>query len=124
MNCRSTLVLRLRTITGVLVTGGLDGVIRVGPTSGEEPHLLVGHRGIPNVRLSRDGKWIASGSYDGTLRLWPWPEGRPVQTLPHDELISKLRSLTNYRAVPDAASVTGYSLAAGRFPGWEESPSW
>jgi WD40 repeat protein len=104
--------------------GGADGVIRVGPVSGEEPHLLVGHIGAASVLVSPDGKWIASGGSDGTFRLWPWPEGRPVHTLPHDQFVAKIRSLTNYRVVPDDASVTGYRLGVGTFPGWEELPTW
>jgi WD40 repeat protein len=108
-----------------IVTSSIDGVIRAGSVTGEEPHLFLGHDGLTLVTVSPDGKWIASAGFDGTLRLWPWPgEGRPFHTLPHDELMKQLRSLTNYRVVRDDGSITGYSLELGPFPGWEEPPCW
>jgi len=109
-----------------LVTGDADGLVRVGPLSGEgAPHLLYGHsRMVTSVAVSPDGQWIASGSDDGTIRLWPMPVGPPLQTLPYEELLTKLRSLTNLRVVTDAASATGYKLEAGPFPGWANVPVW
>ena len=109
-----------------LVTGDADGLVRVGPLSGEgQPHLLYGHsRGVTSVAVSPDGRWIASGSDDDTIRLWPMPTGPPLHTLPHDALLAKLRSLTNLRVVPDAASGTGYKLEPGPFPGWAKAPVW
>jgi len=101
----------------MLVTGGGDGLIRVGPLTGEAPHLLYGHtRAVTGVAVSPDGKWIASGSDDETIRLWPMPQGPPLHTLPHDELLAKLRSLTNLRVVPDASAATGYKVEPGPFP--------
>ena len=109
-----------------LVTGDADGLVRVGPLSGEgEPHLLYGHsRAVTSVAVSPDGRWIASGSDDDTIRLWPMPEGPPLHTLPYDALLAKLRSLTNLRVVPDTASATGYKLEPGPFPGWAKAPEW
>jgi hypothetical protein len=52
------------------------------------------------------------------------PEGRPFQTLPNDELLAKLRALTNLRVVPDAGSATGYRVEIGPFPGWKKLPEW
>ena len=48
----------------------------------------------------------------------------PLHTLPHDELLAKLRSLTNLRAVPDPASDTGWKIEIGPFPGWADVPTW
>jgi hypothetical protein len=39
-----------------------------------------------------------------------------------DELIAKLRSLTNLRAVRDTS--TGWTIELGPFPGWGEVPTW
>ena len=33
------------------------------------------------------------------IRLWPMPEGQPFHTLPYEELLAKLRSLTNLRVI-------------------------
>jgi WD40 repeat protein len=108
-----------------LVTTGFDGVIRVGPVTGEEPHLLYGHtKGVDHLAVSPDGRWILSTSRDGTIRLWPMPEGRPLHTLPYNELLAKLRTLTNLRAVADAKSATGYKVEVGPFPGWAHVPEW
>ena len=110
-----------------VVTGSRDGVVRVGPVTGEEPHLLFGHEaGVRDVEAGPDGTWIASASEDGTVRLWPLPlEERPFHTLPHGELLERLRSLTNFRVVRDAASVGGYRLDFEPFTGWNrEPPSW
>ncbi len=96
-----------------LVTGDRDGTVRVGPLTGEEPHLLFGHSGsVWSVAVSPDGRWIASGSEDGTFRLWAMPDlsKPPLYTLPHAELLAKLRSLTNLRAVPDPVSDTGWKV--------------
>jgi WD40 repeat protein len=99
--------------------------VRVGPVTGEEPHLLYGHdNDVTSVAVSPDGRWIASGSQDGTIRLWPMPKGRPFHTLPHDELLARLRSFTNLRFVSDEESETGYRVEAGPFPGWAVPPQW
>jgi WD40 repeat protein len=106
-----------------VVTGSRDGVVRVGPPSGEEPHLLMGHEGaIWGVEVGPKGRWIASSSEDRTVRLWPMPEGRPFHALAHDELLERLRSLTNYRVMADAAAPGGYHLTFEPFPGWNRTP--
>jgi hypothetical protein len=48
----------------------------------------------------------------------------PLHTLPRDELITKLKTLTNLRVVRDEASSTGWKVEIGPFPGWETVPSW
>jgi WD40 repeat protein len=109
----------------IVVTGDADGVVRVGPITGEAPHLLYGHAlEVSSVAVSPDGKWIASGSQDGTIRLWPMPEGPPFQTLPREELLERLRALTNLRVVPDETTSTGYRVEIGPFPGWKSVPTW
>ncbi len=112
---------------GTLVaTGDVDGVIRVGSLSGEEPHLLLGNPGeIFDIAVDPKGRWIAASS--GTeLRLWPIPDlsKPPLHTLPREELIAKLKTLTNLRVVRDAESATGWKLSHDPFPGWETVPTW
>jgi serine/threonine protein kinase/WD40 repeat protein len=109
----------------IAVTGGFDGVVRVGPATGEPPHLLYGHTlAVTSIAVSPDGRWIASGSDDRTIRLWPMPAGRPFHTLAYDELLARLRSFTNLRVVPDEENETGYRVEAGPSPGWAVLPEW
>jgi len=111
----------------ILVTGGLDGVVRVGPIGSGEPHLLFGHSGmVGSVAVSPDGRRIASSSDDGTIRLWPMPDlsKPPLHTLPHDQLLAKLKSLTNLHAVRDSSSDTGWKIEIGPFRGWAIVPEW
>jgi WD40 repeat protein len=107
--------------------GGEDGIIRVGRTNGGEPHLLIGHDGEAWASaISLDNKWVATGGIiDSTLRLWPMPDldKPPLHTLPHEELIAKLKTLTNLRAVRDEESSTGWKIEVGPFPGWAEVPT-
>jgi WD40 repeat protein len=116
--------------TGTIVaTGSADGVVRVGPISGETPHMLVGQSTLhPWSPISFDpsGKWIAVGYEDGTVYLWPVPDLDlvPLNTLSHEELIARLKTLTNLRVVPDADSATGYRFDLDPFPGWETIPTW
>ena len=117
---------RLAPSGRVVVTGGADGVVRVGPVTGEEPHLLIGHKGpVFGLAVSPDERWIASSS-DEAISIWPMPDVTkpPLHTLPHAELLAKLDALTNLRVVRDPASSTGWKLEVGPFPGWKEVPSW
>jgi WD40 repeat protein len=110
----------------VIMTGDTRGVVRVGLATGEKPHLLLdGSSAVHAVALSRDGRFVASASEEGA-RLWPMPDltKPPLHTLPHDELIAKLKTLTNLRAVRDEESSTGWKIEVGPFPGWETVPEW
>jgi len=111
----------------VVAKGSSDGPVRVGRLGGGAPHLLIGHEGPSlGVAISPDLKWIASSGQDNTLRLWPMPDldEPPLHTLPHDELVAKLKSLTNLRAVRDPESSGGWKIEVGPFPGWKEVPEW
>jgi WD40 repeat protein len=109
-----------------VVTGDAQGIVRVGLVSGGEPHALLGHSGpVSRVAVSPDGRWIASAS-GAEIRLWPVPDlsKPPFHALPYDQLMAKLRALTNLRVVDDPASPSGYKLEVGPFPGWREVPTW
>jgi len=111
----------------VWASGEKDGSIWVGRMDGGEAHVLTGHEGLVfGLAISPDLRWIASSGIDKTLRLWPMPDlGKPpLHTLPHDELIAKLKTFTNIRVVRDEESSTGWKVEIGPFPGWAEVPEW
>ena len=98
----------------------------VGPASDEEPHLLLGH-GFGYVYVSPNHRWIASrGADQSTIVLWPMPDFStpPFHTLPREELIAKLKGLTNLRVAEDPESPSGWKVEVGPFPGWETVPTW
>jgi WD40 repeat protein len=99
--------------------------ILIGPATGEEPHLLPGRVGGP-IEVSPDRRWVVSRADDRTIRFWPMPDFSkpPLHTLPRDELVAKLKTLTNLRVVRDSESATGWTLTHDPFPGWETAPTW
>jgi WD40 repeat protein len=100
-----------------VITGDTEGIVRVGPITGETPHLLFGHHSAIVLAVSPDGRWIASSdANEPTVCLWPMPEAPPLQTLPYDELMARLRAMTSLRVVRHATSPQGYRLDRGPFP--------
>ena len=53
--------------------------------------VLRGHTSyVYPVAFSPDGRWIASGSWDGTVRLWDAATGEACATLPHPGVVRTL----------------------------------
>jgi WD40 repeat protein len=112
----------------VWVSTHAEGEIRVGSLTDEEPHLLLSHETVITfAHVSPDGRWILTRG-DNSLRLWPMPDVTkpPLHTLPYDDLMARLRALTNVRAIPDPESPNGYSLDPDftAYRGWAEVPEW
>jgi serine/threonine protein kinase/WD40 repeat protein len=100
--------------------------VQVGPVTGEAHHLILGVRDLGRPAVSPDGRWIAALDQSHMVRLWPMPDlsQPPLHTLPTDELVAKLKTLTNLRVVRDENSATDWSLDLDPFPGWAEVPTW
>lgn len=96
-----------------------DRTLQVGPSTGEDPHLLFGGGWAATFHPAGDRLLTCWG----LLRIWP-VRGRPFHTLPKDELLARLRSMTNCRVVPEETNLAGYRLEVGPFPGWESVPLW
>jgi WD40 repeat protein len=109
-----------------LVTGSMDGIVRVGPITDDPPHVLFGsERAVWEVAVDPAGKWIASAERQkAVVSLWSMPQGKPFHTLPHYEFLNRLRALTNVRVVEDKNSSIGYRVEYAPFAGWEKVPTW
>ncbi len=68
-------------------------------------------------------RWIASNI--NNRHLWPMLDvsNSPLDTLPHDELLAKLKSLTNLRVLPRPESDTGWRIEIGPFPDCTDVPA-
>jgi WD40 repeat protein len=109
-----------------LVTGDIDGNVRVGPRTGENPHLLLGHQsGVSSIAVDPSGKWIVSAETSNPIvRLWPMPKGESLAALSLSDFLNRVRSLTNVRIVPDDKSSNGYRIQYASFSRWDKVPNW
>jgi serine/threonine protein kinase/WD40 repeat protein len=109
-----------------LISGDMDGIVRVGPITGEEPHLLFKHdSGVAALDIHPNGDFLASSEFSQqVVRIWPIPKGKPFHSLPYTEFLSRLRHLTNLHVVPNDESPNGYRITFDKFTGWKRIPSW
>jgi WD40 repeat protein len=111
-----------------MATLDYSGAIRIGPTTGEQPHVLVGPAGTGELTVSPDGRWLAactnpySFSTDTTTTLWSMPQGHPLHALPHAEFLAHLRAQTNVRVAADPDADSGYRVVTEPFPGLANLP--
>ncbi|MBY0523885.1 MAG: serine/threonine protein kinase [Gemmataceae bacterium] len=69
--------------------GAGDGTLRVWDMDPQATvPVLRGHaKTIYPVAYSTDGRWLASGSWDRTVRLWDAATGEPCATIPHPTVV-------------------------------------
>jgi WD40 repeat protein len=66
----------------VVVAGGADGnTYVIDGAKGVQRHVMASHPGRHYTAVSRDGRWIATGGYDRTAKLWRAATGKLVATL-------------------------------------------
>jgi WD40 repeat protein len=86
--------------------------------SGEEVLSLKGHEGaIHDVDWSPDGRWIATSSFDQTVRIWDATTGKPRFTLAHDGVVTNADwSSDSTRLVTGSGKATVWEItgAGGR----------
>ena len=65
-----------------LVACGADKTVRVFDANGAPARTLQGHADwVYTFAISPDGKTVASGSWDGEVRLWNLADGKPLRTI-------------------------------------------
>ena len=120
---RNSTVIALLLALALVAAGGEPSSSAPGGQAAPKPELVItiGHLfSVGSIAYSRDGKLLASGGQDKTIKLWDVASGRLIRTLVdlnpaykapnHDE---------NYQAVlATAFSPDGKTLAAGS---WDET---
>jgi len=121
---------RIRTVNFAadghsLVTGGLDGVVRLWNTETfTEVRVWQDSSGpISSVAISPDSSWIASGSRDGVVRLWQIGATPNSRELPREAApVSCVRFSADGRrlavTVGDSASPTGGRIVVWNTGDW------
>ncbi len=70
------------------------------------PRFILGmkHQGVETVTYSSDGKYIASGGWDNTARLWDARTGKEIFRFPHDDAVNAVVFSSDSKYIATASS--------------------
>jgi WD40 repeat protein len=100
--------------------GGLGTVQLWDASTGRESRALEGHRagaGVRGLSFSPDGKRLADGSIDGTMKVWDVESGREIVTLKVGGMLFDVAFSPDGRrlaACSHEARVSEWDVASGR----------
>lgn len=99
---------------GRIVTGGEDGRIAIWNVGQSTPAIVLEGHTAPVVGLagSPDGRWLASASWDRTVRLWPLAGGEPRVLEGHQGNVNGVAFMPDGSAVVSA----GYDATVRIWP--------
>ena len=82
---------------GRIITAGEDGRIALWAPGGQTPvRVLEGHTApIVALAVSPDGRFVASASWDHTIRLWPLAGGNPIVLEGHQQNVNGIAFIDN-----------------------------
>ena len=96
------------------IRGSITGTTRIGTTGGP----FTGHVcGVAALAVAPDGSWLASGGYDGTVRVWDATSGNALRTF-----TGHAREIQTLAVAPDGswlASASGGPFGDGEVRIWD-----
>jgi cytochrome c len=102
-----------------IATAGEDRRIAIWSVGSDQPNSIVeGHEGpIAALAVSPDGAWLASASWDHTVRLWPLRSGDARVLTGHQDNVNGVAFLPDGRVVS-----AGYDATLRIWPAGDGSP--